>query len=229
MFVSRPNWLLRGLIAVSLAVHAVVLVHISGLYRSKAITAIELTVINRLEARLRDIPRPRHRTKEPPRPVDASKPVSHIHPIPNLKPLKLEPSGSKLPNTQVERVAVPDVPSSLSYSLSKWEPAVADVDNVPDYADATSYLEMVKAKIERSKKYPESARNKQIQGQVVVRFVITRQGEIRDVEIDKFSKSSDLDRAALDAVRAAEPFPSLPKQFFKGDIKLKIRIVFELT
>jgi len=40
---KRPNWLLRGLIGVSLAIHIVIFLHISGLYNSKALSYIELT------------------------------------------------------------------------------------------------------------------------------------------------------------------------------------------
>lgn len=88
---------------------------------------------------------------------------------------------------------------------------------------------MVRLKIERHKKYPDIARVKNIEGRVVVRFVITPDGGIREVKIAKRSRNRALDLAALRAVQDAAPFPKPPRRLFKGEIPLELTIVFELT
>ena len=63
---DRPhsaNWLLRGLILISVAIHTVILFHISGIYRSSTLTFIEMSLQNIDRPTARDIPRPRMRPK----------------------------------------------------------------------------------------------------------------------------------------------------------------------
>ncbi len=85
------------------------------------------------------------------------------------------------------------------------------------------------AKIERHKKYPDTAKNKQIEGNVTVRFTITPKGSVYRVEIVKSSGHSILDTAALKAVNDADPFPKPPARLFKRDIPLELTIAFEST
>ena len=40
----KPNWLMRTMVTVSLGIHLVVLLHISGIYKSKTLSYIELTM-----------------------------------------------------------------------------------------------------------------------------------------------------------------------------------------
>jgi len=61
---TKPNWLLRGLVGVSLAIHLLILMHVSGIYRSNALSYIEMTLQNVSRPSARSIPRPRHRPKE---------------------------------------------------------------------------------------------------------------------------------------------------------------------
>jgi protein TonB len=88
---------------------------------------------------------------------------------------------------------------------------------------------MVRLKIERHKKYPDSARIRQIEGSVTVCFVITPEGDIKSAEVVRTSGNRALDGAALMAVKDAVPFPKAPASLFKGDIPLELTIVFELT
>lgn len=81
---------------------------------------------------------------------------------------------------------------------------------IVEYAMPDSYLEMVRLKIERHKKYPDTAKIRQIEGNVTVRFTITPKGSVYRVEIVKSSEHSILDTAALKAVNNADPFPKPP-------------------
>ncbi len=120
---------------------------------------------------------------------------------------------------------MPDIPDVPSPDISDWSPD----QSAYDYTTADSYLEMVRLKIERHKKYPDSARIRQIEGSVTVRFVITPEGDIKSAEVVKTSGNKTLDGAALMAVKEAAPFPKAPAHLFKGEIPLELTIVFELT
>lgn len=219
----RPNWLLRGLIGVSLAIHIVIFLHISGLYNSKALSYIELTMQNISKPTARAIPRPRHRPK-PPKPRDVKRLKVFQCRMPRFKPIKMEPAEKNLPDSLMESISMPD---TASLQIADWTPGALVASG--DCMTAQSYLEMVRLKIERHKKYPDIARVKNIEGSVVVRFVITPDGGIREVEVAKRSRNRALDLAALRAVQNAAPFPKLPRHLFKGEIPLELTIVFELT
>ncbi|MBE9529690.1 MAG: energy transducer TonB [Proteobacteria bacterium] len=219
----RPNWLLRGLIGVSLAIHIVIFFHISGLYNSKALSYIELTMQNISKPTARAIPRPRHRPK-PPKPRDVKRLKVFQCRMPRFKPIKMEPAEKNLPDSLMESISMPD---TASLQIADWTPGALVASG--DCMTAQSYLEMVRLKIERHKKYPDIARVKNIEGSVVVRFVITPDGGIREVEVAKRSRNRALDLAALRAVQNAAPFPKLPRHLFKGEIPLELTIVFELT
>jgi len=125
----------------------------------------------------------------------------------------------------VEGISMPDIPDVPSPDISDWSPD----QSAYDYTTADSYLEMVRLKIERHKKYPDSARIRQIEGSVTLRFVILTEGDIKSAEVVKTSENRALDGAALMAVKEAAPFPKAPAHLFKGEISLELTIVFELT
>lgn len=223
---SRPNWLLRGLVVVSLAIHLVIFAHVSGIYRSNALSYIELTMQDISKPPARSIPRPRHRPKAP-QPQDVKRVKITQQRIPSLKPIKVEPVEKNLPDTLVEGVTMPDIPATTGLNIADWTPG-EQAEEAGGYSSIT-YLEMVRLKIERHKKYPDAARARHIEGRVTIRFVITPEGDARVVEVANTSGHKALDTAALKAVKAAAPFPRPPRRLFKGEVPLELAIVFELT
>ncbi|MDY7037090.1 MAG: energy transducer TonB, partial [Thermodesulfobacteriota bacterium] len=149
-------------------------------------------------------------------------------PIPSLRPVKIEPAEKKLPNSLVERIGIPDIPVTPGLNIAEWVPAALE-ETSGDYATSGAYLEMLRLRIERHKKYPDAARVRHIEGRVTIRFVITPEGDVRAAGVAKTSRHGVLDRAALKAVKDAAPFPKPPSHLFKGLIPLEITILFELT
>jgi protein TonB len=77
-----------------------------------------------------------------------------------------------------------------------------------DPALSKRYQRKVRSLIEQMKNYPISARRREQEGTIVVRFSINRQGIITaGPELDKPSRYTALNNAALKAVTAAAPFP----------------------
>jgi protein TonB len=83
-------------------------------------------------------------------------------------------------------------------------------------------LTMIRNAIERKKAYPLSARKRGAEGTVYIRFRINPRGEPRELEVIRSSGSPILDRATLDIVKSAAPFPSI-------DTPLEIPVVFRLN
>ena len=221
-----PNRLLYGLLCVSFVIHLILFMYISGLYSSSSLTYIELTLQDiTSKAPTRSIPRPRHRPKPPDQPEEIKHPRA-TQLVPRLEPISIEPVEKDLPDSLVEGISLPDIPDVSSPDISEWSPDQLAASG--DYTTADSYLDMVRLRIERHKRYPENARIRQIEGSVKVRFVIISGGDIRSAEVVKMSGNKALDIAALNAVRDAAPFPKAPTNLFKGDIPLELTIVFRL-
>ncbi|HJX31896.1 MAG TPA: energy transducer TonB [Thermodesulfobacteriota bacterium] len=91
------------------------------------------------------------------------------------------------------------------------------------------YLQMVRSKIEQHKIYPRQASIRQIQGTVIIHFIITLEGIIKGVDVVQSSGFTVLDRAGLKAVKDASPFPKPPVEFFQTAVSIEVPIVFELT
>ena len=220
----KPNKLLRNLTAVSLGIHLIVFIHISGIYQSSALSYIELTMHNIAKPFTRDIPRPRHRPKTPDRPKIQQLKIT-ARALPRLKPIKVDPVEKTLPDSLMENLGMPDTSVTAGLNIADWHPG----NDMEKYDTSGSYLEMVRFKIERHKKYPQIARMKNIEGRVTVRFVITPEGGVQEVVVAQRSGNKSLDQAALNAVKEAAPFPRPPRHLFEGEIPLELTIVFELT
>ena len=212
---TKPNWLLRGLVGISLGIHLIIFMHIAGVYQSEALTYIELTLKDFSKPPSRNIPRPRFRPKTPKQPKDIKQLNIRKRIIPCFKAMKMDTVEKNLPDSLMESVSMPIIP-----------------DNPVDMSDrltSNDYFEMVRLKIESHKRYPNAAKTRQIEGRVTVRFVIESNGRISSLKIVKSTRHRALDQAALNAVKKASPFPRPPKNLFKRSIPLEITIMFELT
>ena len=216
----KPNWLLRSLLGISLGIHLLIFMHVAGIYRSNALTYIELTLHDISKPSARSIPRPRHRPKAP-QPMDLKRLTIAPRHIPSLKPIKFELAEKDLPDSLVEGISTPDIAAASGLNIADWSPEGLET--------SSSYLDMVRLRIERYKSYPDMAKVQQIEGSVTIRFVITPEGDVRAVELVRPSGHMVLDTAALSAVKDAAPFPKPPRHLFKGEIPLELTIVFELT
>lgn len=221
----KPNKLLRRLTVVSLGIHLIVFIHISGIYRSSALSYIELTMHNISKPFTRNIPRPRHRPKTPDLPKDVQQLKITARALPRLKPIKVDPVEKNLPDSLMENLGMPDISATAGLNIAEWNPGKF----MDEYNTSGSYLEMVRFRIEKYKRYPDVARLKNIEGRVTIRFVITPEGGVQGVMVAQRSGNKALDQAALKAVKDAAPFPKPPLHLFKGAVPLELTIVFELT
>ena len=95
-------------------------------------------------------------------------------------------------------------------------------------AAGNTYLMMVRSKIEQHKIYPRQASLRQIQGTVVIHFIITLEGIVKRIDVVQSSGFTVLDQAGLKAVKDASPFPKPPVDFFQTAVSIEVPILFEL-
>ena len=217
---TNSNRLLQALICVSLGIHALVFMHVSGIYRSHAVSYIELTLQDVSKPYTRSIPRPRMRLKNP-KITEVEKVKIQKQYIPKMD---IKPVDTRFANTIMEDIGTPDISDNIGLSIADWNPA-----GEMTFATPNDYYEMIRLKIESCKRYPDSARTRHMEGRTKIRFVITQDGQLSSVQIVKGTSHGILNMAAINAVKAAAPFPRPPVNLFKGPLHVEIMIVFELT
>ena len=211
------------MIGISLVIHLFIFMYIAGVYQSHALSYIELTLQNISKPFTRSIPRPRYRPKTP-QLQEVKKLMVTRQLMPCLKHMKLEPTEKELPDSLMEGVSIPDIPETSNLRIADWNPGGSE-----EFVTTNDYFEMVRLKIESCKKYPDAARARHLEGRVKIQFVITTNGQILSLKVVKHARHGILNRAALDAVKNAVPFPRPPPSLFKEPLHIEITILFELT
>jgi len=93
--------------------------------------------------------------------------------------------------------------------------------------DRESYVSLIIQEIERKKFYPPLARRFGIEGKVVVRIVVDREGKLKEVSVVKSSGNKILDRAASKLMKKCD-FPPLPPEYQKEVFDVEVPIRYEL-
>lgn len=247
---GKPNWLLRGFILISVGVHALVFMHMAGIYNSAAISYIELTMHEFAKPNLRKLPVPRVRQtpveERKADPLTAQVPRALPNPVPDrpVIPPKIEQvplpklpdnislAGLSVPNLKIPAppapapAPAPAAPAKAAVPAAAPAPAPAQLET---FSSARDYFDMLNLRIQQAKRYPESARSRHIQGRVRVQFVLAGDGSLSGIKVVRSSRHRNLDRAAVEAIKKAAPFPRPPARMFKTPITLQINILFELA
>ncbi len=90
------------------------------------------------------------------------------------------------------------------------------------------YLLDMKQKIEFYWEYPLSSIRNGEQGRLLIDFVITRDGSVKDIRIVKSSNYPALDDAAVTAIRLASPFNPFPEDFTIEEVRVHASFEYQL-
>lgn len=88
---------------------------------------------------------------------------------------------------------------------------------------STEYLGFIENKINDSFKYPQEARLKGWEGIVKVRFTISTDGRIKDIDVAESSGYPLLDAAAILAIKDASPYP-FPADFSGEELQITVPV-----
>ncbi|HRK98682.1 MAG TPA: energy transducer TonB [Alphaproteobacteria bacterium] len=122
------------------------------------------------------------------------------------------------PNIRLD-VVEQDKPASVKQSDAMTKRGLGGVE---------SYAARVVSQINAFKFYPKSAIRRHEEGDVVLSFVLERDGAAQDIRIVKTSYSHSLDRAAVDAVKRASPFDVPPESFRDADLHFTVPMRYQL-
>lgn len=189
-------------------------------------------------------PAPEKTVQTPPVKVKNPAPKKQVEPEPQENGI-MEPHISSEPDVKVEEKK-PDLPKSAyalldGFDASKYasldtknKSATNADDNKPISLDTTetkyvSYFARIKRQIERVWVYPTEAAQRGINGELTLRFQISRDGNLMGIVMVDKSGHDILDLAALKAVRGAAPFYPIPSTIEKDSLIILATFVYSPT
>lgn len=159
-------------------------------------------------ARLEDVPLPTPRpqyTPPPPRQARAERPAERQPQRQQQRPRQQAGSGG---NAQADaRRGAADGQRAGQSAQASGQGRQA---NAAGNAAVSNYPGQVATRLRRSLRYPAEARRQRLRGEVHVAFTVTGNGGVSGVRIARSSGHPVLDRAAIETVQRAAPFPAIP-------------------
>jgi len=217
---KNKNKAIRIFFIISMALHASILLCFTDIFSAK-------TPERRIEVDLMEIAEEDIRSSEFPMPkkVDVN-----YDPIKNI--VHQQVKYRQYPKTIVESIKETKYRPISVASISNFFPKHYDFNNTNKNKGKVSplfyYQQLIKQKIEENKKYPLLARNKGIEGKVWVKFEILKNGKVKDIKVVKSSHHQILDKAAIESIKKANPFPPFPEGLKEGSLVINICLRFEL-
>ena len=136
----------------------------------------------------------------------------------------------KVPNSRSSQLQLGVTGGAQMFGGSSMALAKPEVRAATDTTNILQeFLSDVRRRIESNKTYPPTAIDAGIEGSSGVRMTITKDGQLEKVEIVDSSGYEILDKAALQSVRSAAPFPPIPKNIGREKIEMNLYLVFRIT
>lgn len=128
--------------------------------------------------------------------------------------------------SQAAAASVAAAPMALATDERAAAPAEGSVSEAQSLPPG--WQKAVMAHLGRHKRYPIEARQKRLEGEVLLRFVMDRTGKIRSASLTKPSGTAILDAEALAMLVRAQPLPPLPTQVRGEQVELVVPINYRL-
>lgn len=148
--------------------------------------------------------------------VKNNKPKKKIHKKPTEVVEKVEPKKEEV--QEIQQVNAPK-------EIKKED--LIDPSELKALED--EYLSKLRYLIEKNKIYPRSAKRLNQMGKVNVNFVISKNGEIRDIRIVKNSSFQRLNDAALEILAKINKFEPIPEKLNKNSWEITVPIIYQIT
>jgi len=176
-------------------------------------------------------PLPQQKIKPPltPKPNPEPKPI----PKPVLEPIiqeltpKPQPVTEPIPKPDPLPVEVPHKIVEALVPIQEIAP-LASSTAPPDLATTAKYEQLLVAWLEKQKKYPRRAKRLRIEGDGRLRILIDRTGQTQKVTLEQRTGNRLLDKAALEMVERANPFPPMPENDPRQTLEFIVPVVFAL-
>lgn len=169
----------------------------------------------------------------PPKPEEKPKPKikspSAKRERPSIqRPVKQAPVEPMVEGRSLEVTSdapVNEAPLASVEPLLPSQPAVPSEKELENFRK--NYLQLIRSRIEANKQYPLIARRQHWEGKVGLRFTVNKDSKVEEIKLISSSGYQLLDKAAINSVVNASPFPPPPDPSLLP-LHLELTIVFEL-
>lgn len=179
-------------------------------------------------------PSPPPQAKPEPAPTQMAMPLpppERLRPAPQrLHPR--QPATPRHPQAAEAPASEPTAPAAAAPPSATGGPPTAGPTaavSTPHPAPDPAYGAEVLSWLGRYKKYPLFARERGLQGRVVLRLAVARSGHVTATSVEHSSGAEVLDDAALDMVHRADPLPPLPASFPGAVAEFRVPVDFALS
>lgn len=107
-------------------------------------------------------------------------------------------------------------------------PAASAPVQIPTTAHA-AYLAILRGMIDQNKEYPLMARKGGMEGTVLVRFILHRDGTLKNAAVMRSSGRSLLDKAAVQSITRINRFPPVPETIRGSEVTFDLPVAYKLT
>ncbi len=218
---KRPNYLLLCFIILSTIIHLGIILKVCGLLKPRHWVYIPIKFTNTIPKNIKTC------LPSPPLPSRPSIPLK----VPKLKSIQENDIPIEAMKIHQE-IPILEKPFKAP-KIENVKPFINPQAIISEFENAKDkfqqYALMIRTQIERSKHYPAKARRLGIAGTTILKFMISGKGDLLTIKIVKSSGEQILDKAALEAIEKAAPFPEAPPPFNqKKKIMFTIAINFRL-
>jgi protein TonB len=151
---------------------------------------------------------------EPPPPLELKPPAKPVEkprsPQPQPRAAAAAPRAAPEPAPTAAAPALATTPAPPSAGLSDWKGVLL-------------------RHLERHKRYPQEAQRARHEGVAIVRFVMSRDGRVLSVRVERTSGIASLDQEGLDLLQRAQPLPALPPDQPGDSLELVVPLQFRFT
>ena len=196
------------------------------------LTPVRTESLTPTPAELTTPPRSAAHTTEPAEPIRHETAAPMVaEPLSTMKSVDVPAGVSTESDAQTSPSSAPAAILEETAHSAQTPAQMAAISTVPSAAptkrDYGWLSETILRRVEELKRYPGSARVDRAEGKVVVKAVITEDGNLSEVEVFQSSGHPTLDKAAIDTMRQAAPF-HLPHPLGQPRMTIKIPMSYRL-
>jgi len=94
--------------------------------------------------------------------------------------------------------------------------------------EATDYIGLLRAWLEKHKRYPGQAQRRRLEGGALLHFVVDRDGRVLSYRLRRSSGYPILDGEVIAMIERAQPLPPLPEEIPQDRLELVVPVMFRL-
>ncbi len=150
-----------------------------------------------------ELPKPLPKKPKSLKPKVKKKPVTQLKKTPLVKP-KVEPIIQQQPSVAPAKATVrkPVNQAPITTDSSVQSQAIT--------SEKVRYMTQLSLWLNKHKKYPTIARRRNLEGELIISFVINRDGHLLRYDLVKSSSHQSLNNAAIKMLKRASPMPAVP-------------------